>query len=662
MRGMPAQTRKKRQASSAALSHAPSAALSQSPSGRPVAAVFPEALREQRRSDVADNEDVGFLGSTAFNAVFTENQQHIPSDDTAEVANSNTQLHEEITASRKPYYRWGTVEALFVLEVLKDLPYLEKIVDRWPKFEASWCMLGPWLQDCQKSIRQDLFEKYDLTSSDVCTQVTELLHANTMVPLRLAKNVRFRDFTSYYTGTKLRWEAIGVFLTICGYSLMFLPCEDKELDFVGHSEQDKQRLLIRLLEAGDACVAFCNETVHDTDLSFWLMIENCTFASQVLGDAHYSVWRRLGDLSTAIFARGLHAIGEGSGLPLWLTELRRKGLSIAYVLDKTLSSFVGRPPRISKRYCHIEAPLDLEFDELALEGDELAEVVSKLDVNGWKTRTEPERDRFSGCLRLWVKEGRIREEALELCLGPPQEGLREKAQSILDRCKGFYDSTPHMLQPSPEMWAPHSVSRTSYPVMRQYLEHTYDEFMIRRMLVRRFQEDPTELVQLAHKILIVVIEMRNMRGVLSTSACLSWMIVLNGLPAAAVLALELLQLNVNAISHARVKQDLCVFISYLKWVHIPGEGNFSLADRGRKTLQHIMDKVLATEAPRLEQQEQRRAEGVTGGVDSTALVDDLGVYDFSWLDAGHFDQDFWDNLNSIESATVPETSVICRGP
>ncbi|KAJ9604727.1 hypothetical protein H2200_010841 [Cladophialophora chaetospira] len=612
------------------------------------AVLSPETTRNPIRSDSAD-EDVGFLGTTAFNAVFTENQEHIPSGVAGADVSGISQIHHRITASRKSIQRWCPKDAIFVLEILRDLPHLEKIADRWSYFDRRCSIFGPWLQGCQDSIRRDLFDKFDLTRDDVTEKVCELLHANTEAPLKMPKDIRFCDFISHYTGSKLCWEAVGVFLTVCGFSLMCLDCEDKVLDFVGHSEQDKQSLLLRLLEASDACVLFCNETVHDTDLSFWLMIENCTYASQVLGDAHYSVWRRVGDVSTAVFARGLHAGAEASGLPLWLKEARRKGVAVAYALDKILCAFVGRPPRISKRYCNIELPLDLEFDELALEGSELAAVCAKLDANGWNTQKDPTNGWGSASLRLFVQESIIREDVLEVCLGPSQDNLREKAEDIINRCKSLYDRSPRKY--SQDVWLAHS-AETSFRVAREYLANTYNEFMIRRLLVRRHQDDPTELVLLAHKILATVIEMRNSRGAASSSVCLAWVIVLNGLPAAAVLALELLQLNVRVASHARIKQDLCVFISMLKWVHVPGEGNYSLADKGRKTLQHIMDKVLATEAPQPEQQEQRRVEAVAGSQEPMSLMDDLGVYDFSWLDASHFDQDFWDSLNSMEMQSV----------
>ena len=610
------------------------------------------ALETPRPPNVSNEGDLGFLGSTAFNAVFSDNQEHIPSFNATDVdpSNGSIRLHEEITASWRSSLRRGNRDATFVLELLKDTPHLSKIVGRWSSVERSYCILGAWVQECQESVRQDLYEKYDLTRNNVLGTVIALLNANTEATLRLPNNVRFRGFASYYTGRNLRWEAIGVFLTVCGLVLFGMPCDAMELDFVGNQEQDKQRLMFRVLQASEICVSVCNDAVQGTDLGFWLMLENCIYATQVLGDAHYSIWRKLGDLSTAVFARGLHASREAADEPFWLKEIRRRGLGYAYAMDKMLSTFVGRPPRVSKRYCNIEIPLDLEYDELALEGDELASVCSKLDAGGWYPRDDSARERASAFIRPYVLGASIREDTLELCLGPPQDNLREKAQSIICRSKELYASLPQWLQHSPKMWMSHN-SKPQWQTVSQYLDNVYNEFMLRRMLVRRLHDDPTELVLLAHEILEAVIEARNIRSVLQNGGGMPWIIVLYGLPAAGVLALELLQLNVKAISHAKIKQNLSVFISYLKWAHVPGDGNYILADRGRKTLQHILDKVLDTDPARLEQPVQPATDAPTkpSGLDSVGLIDDLGVYDFSWLDADHFDQDFWDSLNSIDS-------------
>jgi len=139
----------------------------------------------------------------------------------------------------------------------------------------------------------------------------------------------------------------------------------------------------------------------------------------------YQVWRRVGDLSTAIFALGLHQdLQPSSQHPFWLVEMRRRGLALAYAVDKALCTFVGRPPRISRRYCSIRIPLDLTFDELALEDAALEEVLSRIDVNGWYTG---DGHRKSSYVRCFVMINLIREDILELSLGPPQADIKELA-------------------------------------------------------------------------------------------------------------------------------------------------------------------------------------------------------------------------------------------
>lgn len=169
--------------------------------------------------------------------------------------------------------------------------------------------------------------------------------------------------------------------------------------------------------------------------------------------------------------------------------------------------------------------------------------------------------------------------------------------------------------------------------------------MVRRFLVRQIHDDPSELVQLAFRILQSVVIQFYSRDELASGLCTAWSIVLYGLPAAGVLAMELLQLNVKVVSHAKIKQTLCTFISHLERIHIPGEGNYALAMRAWEILQHIMDRVLSTEpAKRIL---DTTAVDQAPDFDQVGLMDDFGVLDFSWLDQGHFDQTLWDGLNAI---------------
>ena len=399
-------------------------------------------------------------------------------------------------------------------------------------------------------------------------------------------------------------------------------------------------LMFQILELSNACVALCDDANQFSDLGLWLDMENCIYNSQVLGDAHYVVWRKVGDLSTAIFARGLHQESSKSSAPFWLKELRRRGLGTAYAMDKMLCTFVGRPPRISQRYCTIPIPLDLEHHQLGLEGAALDAALSTIDpTTGWNLDVK---GRTSSYSRTFVMCAQLREEVLELCLGPPQDGQLEKALDIIARNQHLHTSLPMYMQHLPDMWMTREAT-PSFMAAQEYLDFLYNEFMLRRMLVRRQLENPTELMQVARKILNAVTEARNIRGSLTNnSACIAWIVVLYGLPAAGVLALNLLQEKTGVVKpfpRGQVIQDLSVFISCLKWAHAPGDGNYQLTEQARKTLQQILDKVLSAD---FQQAPERSQPLLTPN--STDLPDDF-VYDFSgWPNTADFDPDFWMNL------------------
>lgn len=52
-------------------------------------------------------------------------------------------------------------------------------------------------------------------------------------------------------------------------------------------------------------------------------------------------WRRLGDLISILITQGLHMeIQVSHKVPFWLSEIRKRTFSHAYILDKGISSFM----------------------------------------------------------------------------------------------------------------------------------------------------------------------------------------------------------------------------------------------------------------------------------------------------------------------------------
>lgn len=97
-------------------------------------------------------------------------------------------------------------------------------------------------------------------------------------------------------------------------------------------------------------------------------------------------WRRVGELSTQIYALGIHKQSTSANIPTWLAETRRRLFCSSYNQDKFISTFVGRPIRISKRHTDVSLPLDLSDEETTGDAAVLKQAIEALDRDGWNTK------------------------------------------------------------------------------------------------------------------------------------------------------------------------------------------------------------------------------------------------------------------------------------
>lgn len=135
-------------------------------------------------------------------------------------------------------------------------------------------------------------------------------------------------------------------------------------------------------------------------------------------------------------------------------------------------------------------------------------------------------------------------------------------------------------------------------------------------------------------------------------------VVFYGLPTAAVLALDLLQQiqshpqsaplrKARAFSRGKVIQDLSVFISSLRYVHAPGDGNYALTEQARKMLQKILDKALSIDnvcSCSLPSGNILLASQDTNLNRDPAANEPGSLFDLNWMDSTQFDAEFWLSL------------------
>jgi hypothetical protein len=201
----------------------------------------------------------------------------------------------------------------------------------------------------------------------------------------------------------------------------------------------------------------------------------------------------------------------------------------------------------------------------------------------------------------------------------------------------------------------------------------HTEFLLQRALINRKRTDTKELIPISRRMLGLVLLAQSKRdffrdfqgdlAYLVSARSAEWLVcyssltnilklAVHGLPAAGVLAIELLKQEQSKLympdilPRSETIQDLSVFISSLAAVG-PGEGNYFICNQGRRALKRVMDQILSPHAP------------LVPSSSEPPVFDDMSLYfpigndaDFlQWLENVEWDKQSW--MNPSASQDVP---------
>ncbi|PON22577.1 hypothetical protein TGAM01_v208466 [Trichoderma gamsii] len=301
-------------------------------------------------------------------------------------------------------------------------PDLEELVHNWytdlgdspvggPLAKAAWRAVQSNLQSLHSS---RLLNRLQATSRDIFDHTSRPLN----MPTTAADGALEKELCA------IRWETVGMYFALIG--MVLASAKNLSTSFSG-----RQRFSDRKATSSDAfdaclrCEALCNRVGQMNDLSVWLAVLATTLSTWCFGDDSCQAWRLMGNLSSAIFALNYHkGFQDDMNVPTYLVELRKRAIALSYELDKSLATFVGRPPRLNRNYCTIELPLDLSDSAIVGSAELLELQISRLDGNGWnKDMTVHPASRQRAI--VWLSS--IREEVLELSLGTITQDLVHEA-------------------------------------------------------------------------------------------------------------------------------------------------------------------------------------------------------------------------------------------
>ncbi|EED16901.1 conserved hypothetical protein [Talaromyces stipitatus ATCC 10500] len=506
-----------------------------------------------------------------------------------------------------------------ILVLLEDLLLYQKLI------QHRFTIMEPWVFG-QKLVNEALAGVYSLRQewrhgSSKLSQTklliwSERLFENSAKPITTHASM---TITEYFRSIAARWESIGLVFSWVGVAALMIPDDHEVLRAEDGSIIDVQKLIKLAVEVTEICLGFCDSVGTLSDPLVWFLLQQTILLGEVHGDSDYRTWRKLGDLSTIVFALGLHRPKPDPSVPLFLLEIRKRAMSAGFALDKQLATLLGRPPRIAWGYCDIQYPLDLSYETICQISEGKDDLSRHIGADGWNlddTVTSGTRGRVNIMLAI------IREKVLALSLSPHSDDLEQRVSATCAEHDHLRQSLPSKLE-----WRPnfhHSNQDTNCNFLEIInLEFLHNDFILYSVQIRRMPERKDKLIQAARKMLSTLLSLVSSRTPASSSSFRSsWDLCYIGLPCAGVLAQELLQRsqrkqhrlqpiaqpNTTPFPRSEIIQNLSVFASLLETALNIRYGNYGIARRGLDAIRNILDRVLSSD----EYDEQQQQESVPG--------------------------------------------------
>ncbi|KAJ6160299.1 hypothetical protein N7470_003695 [Penicillium chermesinum] len=220
-----------------------------------------------------------------------------------------------------------------MLARLRRLDLIEKLLNEYYTHSPAALVPGPLVLPAVVALRTHM---NDVSASAVATDdptlpVAERIIQSTLADIHIDVDLAPSKFCESYAGKSLRLEAIGLLFALAGRSCLLSPGRDDWRD----------EFVNTMFRCSTCCLQLAREIAPQVnDPMVWLSYENLLLTMSIQGDASPNVWRRLGDLSTDVYALGVHRESTHAGkVPFYISECRRKMFASAYQVDKLICTF-----------------------------------------------------------------------------------------------------------------------------------------------------------------------------------------------------------------------------------------------------------------------------------------------------------------------------------
>ncbi|KAI1634641.1 hypothetical protein F4809DRAFT_651732 [Biscogniauxia mediterranea] len=526
----------------------------------------------------------GYLGPSSHVAIFDRilaDQNETSDGATIAVTPSPISTHGP-SLDQNPLSRQAA-EVLRQLLNTYDLTSMTSIVSFWNAGGINLALAEPLVEICAKGSNFTSLSSFRGQSWHL--DFSSRLLENTLRPLEFHDSITLSSYSAQFVGEHTRWETLGIFLSAVLRATMDLPF----FPSLYSTESQKHEFRGLLLQVLDSCLDLCLSLDCLNDLQLICQYENFIIHSYMNGDHSYHLWRRLGDVISTTFALGYHENIEAKpGTPPFLMELRKTAFARIYSADKNIALFLGRPLRMSKRFCYFQLP-----KVPLLAGYDQSSSDEQLDIREWNPHSVMS---LRGETRWSALCASVKEEIIELLFDQNRSNCSERISTLRATADAQWNALPahFQLRGSPKQANTSPFERDLMISIR--LNYLHIIFLLHRLLLKSWMEPDASIVDVSQEILTIVVDAMLCRDTLVNSGTnLTWKIIIYGLPAAGILLLAMLrQVGIPGcprVSQARVLQDLGIFVAEIErgTAVSPEEPDYALISKATQTIHRFLN-------------------------------------------------------------------------
>ncbi|KAF2720008.1 hypothetical protein K431DRAFT_250073 [Polychaeton citri CBS 116435] len=572
-----------------------------------------------------DLREVGFLGTVSCGAVVAEINDRL----------GVSGLDDAALVSSQPMSESRMIRGAEVLRHFRDLDFYLALVEKWMAAMEGDLILTPIMRTWSAGVRPILgVPEHNIYTDVGLKNLSRLVSRNTQTRIRSDGSTTALGWAAKGTGDRLRWETIGILFSIAGLIAGSMSSHDpvfrKGDANDPRSTRSRWEVVQKSMFLVDSCVRLSQECGDPNDMTLALLYESAFLIQRIWGETSFLAYRRMGEVCDYAVALGLHQEKRvDAQTPFWLCQTRVRLFALAYSYDKFQATHLGRPPRLSRRYCAVQLPLDMSDEEICSDEPALSAALAGLDKDGWNSSGLRHRHTWK---RAWQRLLPLREDILEFASATHDESLDTGESNIRSRLHQVASTMPAfcLLDPgdlvarirssipfippgSTQEWRP--LDTVYFFNIHCVMRHT--EFLLERTLALRRKTSSAALIISARALLNSTLQFFSLREFLvDFSSDLVTLLSLYSVPSAGVLGIELLKQDQAQIYHpsdfprSEVIQQLSVLISALETVRPDEGGNYTMCGQSLVALRGLLNKILAPKAV----------------VDSAAVIDEQALF------------------------------------